>query len=131
MRSAPTWAGRVAASKALLGASVLVACSALPTGTDAPESPYPEACQQLATAYHSIAKNKDLGSSKERQLMLVRQVAFENRGESQSLAFMEHVVDVVYRYPDKDAEAIHELVLADCEIDADGKPELRTLWSEP
>lgn len=130
MRSAPTGAGRVAASGAALAASVLAACGALLARTDAPES-HPEACQQLATAYHAIAKNKDLGSSKERQLMLVRQVAFENPSAPQSLAFMEHVVDVVYRYPDKDAEAIRELILADCDIDADGEPVLRTLWSEP
>ncbi len=131
MRSAPAGGGRVGGSTAVLAASALAACGALSGGTDAPESPHPEACQKLASAYHSIARNKDLGSSKERQLMLVRQVAFENPSAPQSLAFMEHVVDVVYRHPDKDAEAIRELILADCEIDADGEPMLRTLWSEP
>jgi hypothetical protein len=41
------------------------------------------------------------------------------------------VVELVYSYPDEDAEAIRQRILDDCEIDADGKPVLRTLWGDP
>jgi hypothetical protein len=132
MRGAPTRAGRLARAQGILAACGFVACGGAPATQDAGATEAPAACQQLATAYYAIARNKDHGSTKERQLMLVRQVAFEDPSASvESLAFLEHVVEVVYRYPDEDAEAIRQRIVADCEIDADGEPVLRTFWTQP
>jgi hypothetical protein len=115
----------------VLAACLLAACGGGSAAPDVTATEPPPACLELASAYHSIAKNKDLGSSKERQLMLVRRVAFEDPAANvESLAFMEHVVEFVYRYPDEDAEAIRQRVLADCELDPDGEPVLRTLWDQ-
>ena len=131
MPQAPTRAPWLRGTPGLLLACLLGGCGGAAATRDAAAPEPPAACQELATAYYAIARNKDLGSTKERQLMLVRQVAFEDPSASfESLAFMEHVVEVVYRYPDEDAEAIRRRIVADCEIDVDGKPVLRTFWNQ-
>ena len=86
--------------------------------------PPPNACTELATAFHLLASNKDRGSSYEEQVAFVRQ----DRSSRDSERYLLGILGIVYAHPDRSAEQIRSGVVAACTLDEHGRAHLPAAW---
>jgi hypothetical protein len=101
----------------------LAACATKPP----PSELASDACENLASSYELVARNRDLGLSKRQSVELLRRAGGSSTHRGAYL-HVRNAIELAYRYADADSARIRAIVLADCEIDAEGQASLRTLW---
>src|SRR5262245_66607368 len=78
--------------------------------------PEEDACVGLASAFHALASNKDLGVSFERQLQMIHEENQEDPSP-ETQQYLTGMLRIIYQFPQTNADELRRQVLAVCTLD--------------